>query len=135
MKSEVLTVLFFWDKMLCRPMKVKWRFGGMPAYLLSRSESRTKPARSSCAGRPQYEENCFDCLLLYAAPFLGLFSNTENGDMFFRNVGWISMEHIICITAQKTEFSLKCWVDKKTLLHQWKKYLGEEGSKHLNRFK
>jgi hypothetical protein len=81
---EVLTAVvmkgsIFWDITLCSPLKVNRRFGRVSSLHIQRR--RKKPPWTR-----------FACYLFHAGLFLGLYFDPENeGDMFLRNVGSLSM--------------------------------------------
>jgi hypothetical protein len=81
----------FWDITPCSLLKVSRRFGRTYGFHLQNwrvSQARNRHEADS----KQMLIN--SCCLLYAVFLLGLLFNTEDGgDMFLRNVGWLSMDY------------------------------------------
>jgi hypothetical protein len=87
----------FWGVTPCRPFKVNQRSGG--TCRLHFQGRRISQARN------QGEE----CGKLHARFLLGLFFDTENGgDMFFRNVGWLSTDYTALYPRDRTLHSHSC---------------------------
>jgi hypothetical protein len=90
-RFEVLTVVvikstIFWDITPCSPLRVNRRFGG--TYRLHLQCRKTSRAWNQSESRWQAE------LCFHAGFLLGLFFDPEDrGDMFLRNVGWLSTDY------------------------------------------
>jgi hypothetical protein len=83
LKAVVMKSSIFWDITPCSPLKTNRRFRGTCRLHLQGRISRARNQRALLA-------TCF-----HAGFLSGLFFNPEDGgDMFLRNVGWLSTEYM-----------------------------------------